>query len=372
MDFQNQCGLKDKMKLNGSERILIIKPSSLGDIIHALPLLHELKTKFPSLKVSWLINKEYAPLLENHPLIESLYLFDRHKWGKTRNVITTCREYWQLVKKIRAAQFDIIIDLQGLLRSGVTSYLSGSVIRIGLSDAREGSSFFYTERIRVHDKKRHAVDRYKMIGSLLGIPSGQPVKFPLKFLEEDVNMITDFLSKNSLSTSELVIAVNPNARWASKRWPAEKFGQLSDILIEKFNGRIVFVGAPSEKDYVESIIKGMRNKAVNAAGITTLPSLGVLLRKVHLFITNDSGPMHVGVAVDVPIVALFGPTDPEKTGPYGINNKTIYENGCVCRNPRRCKQPACMEKISVQQAASVCETVLKQRARKIMLDNVGK
>ena len=264
-------------------KILIIKPSSLGDVIHALPTVNLLRRQFPDAHIAWLINAELVSLLKHCPVINDRIEFHRHESGT----------WLPLLRQLRRERFDLVLDLQGLLRSGFFSFVTGAARRIGLSDAREGAGVFYNEVVPV--TPMHAVDRYLLAAKHLGCPA-TPIEFPLG--------VGDGRNKR-------LIALNPLARWETKIWGAENFSALLDRLPAD---RVVLVGSGNERDRIETINRG---RARNLAGTLDLYELAELYRQCAVVITNDTGPMHLAAAVGTPVIALFGPTDPALVGPYG-------------------------------------------------------
>lgn len=316
-------------------RILIIKPSSLGDVVHALPTVNLIRRKFPAAHISWLIGDSLRPLLDRCPLINELIPFHRHHTGR----------FPSLLRRLNAARFDIVVDLQGLLRSGIMTFATMSPRRIGLSDAREGARFFYNETVTVSEI--HAVDRYLLAAKHLGCESG-PIEFPLG-LEQPPP------AKPSL------IAINPSARWDTKLWGDDKFAELVNRLPRE---RVVVTSSASESERVARILGNTKSAAGprNLAGKTDLLELAELYRQCCVLITNDSGPMHIAAAVGTPVIAIFGPTDPALTGPYG-DRHIVLRAGIPCSpclSDRCTHTPAmeCMDKVTVEQVLAAAKPFL--------------
>lgn len=354
------------IKFHGREKILIIKPSAFGDIIHAFPLLDRLKSAYPDIFIGWVVNREYADLLENNPLVNRVYFFDRKRWGRKRNIPKTVFEFLKLAKVIKREKYDVVIDLQGLLRSGLVAFFSAARYRIGLSDAREGSRYCYNHVVPVHDRKRHAIDRYLIVGDYLALGNSESsVRFPIHWSDTVEHRISQLLKKDGIKQADLKIAINPNARWKTKCWEPEKCAQLADILMDSLNAKVVFVGSPADTDSVENIVARMKNKPVSMAGKTSVLDLACLLKNMDLLITSDSGPMHMAVAVGIPVIALFGPTDPEKTGPYGDSNMVIHKNSsCEPCFKRACENIYCMKSISVEEVVECVHHTISKTAIK--------
>lgn len=350
------------MKLHGDEKILIIKPSALGDILHSLAVVGAIKKEYPDIRIGWVVNRDYAALLEQHPLIDTVYVFDRKKWGKLRYMGATLREFPAFMRSIRNEKYDYVIDLQGLFRSGLVTAFSGARLKIGLSDAREGSRLAYSHVITVHDKKRHAVDRYLKTVNYFEIQCDDCITFPVYWSKHDEKRVDELCRQNGLTNGSLVIGLNPNARWGSKCWPEEHFAQLGDMLYEKLKAKVVFVGSPADRQTAEAIVSAMKHRPVDAVGQTSLLELGALLKRMECLVTNDSGPMHMAVAVGTPVVALFGPTDPQKTGPYGNGHAVIQKNlSCAACMRRSCMTRKCMSDISVDEVFEHVRTLLSEK-----------
>lgn len=353
------------MKLTGSEKILIIKPSAFGDILHALPLVDCIKSEYPNVKISWVVNRDYVELLEDNPMIDKIFIFERKRWGGKRLFFKTCIEFFKFTSEIRDCKFDLIIDLQGLLRSGLITFLSRAKNRMGLSDAREGSRLFLNHVVNVSDKKIHAVDRYLLVCDGLGVTKKTPIKFPIFIKDEIDKKVEKLFSKYGVNKDDVLVAVNPNSRWQSKCWNPDRFARLSDELIDKYGVKIIMIGAVSDREYVEKIVGMMENTPLVLVGKTTLLGLASVLKKTDIMITNDSGPMHMSVAVGTPTIALFGPTDPLKTGPYGKNSEVLFKRiECQPCFKRNCSIRECMDLINVEEVVNVFKKMLKNKSIK--------
>ena len=350
--------------LKGNEKILIIKPSAFGDILHALALLDRIKTVYPNVSVSWVVNLAYADMLSENKLIDELFVFDREKWGRKRNILKTFKESKKFVFSIREKQFDIVIDLQGLLRSGIITLLSGAPIKIGLSDSREGSRYCYNRIVKVHDEKMHAVDRYLKVFDCFYKSDDKNLKiaFPLYWSDKKDKFTDKFFRDNNILSSDTLIVLNPNSRWQSKCWDSDSFAKTADMIVENLGAKVIFIGSPSESDIVQKIIDKTKYNHFNLAGKTGLLELASLLKRVDCLITNDSGPMHLSVAVGTPVIALFGPTDPVKTGPYGKGNKVIQKDiECSVCFKRFCESKKCMALITVDEVLETLKNVLNEK-----------
>jgi len=316
-------------------KILVIKPSSLGDVVHSLPFLSALRECFPLADIHWVIARGLEGLLEGNPMISKLWIIDKDKWKNAGNLSGTLSELGRLVAGIRRESYDITIDLQGLLRSGLITAASAAPMRIGFAEAREGSPVFYTHRIR-GGRDIHAVDRYLRIAEALGCDICK-IKFPLPLVRapEEVMELKE-------KTGEYAVLV-PGARWLTKRWPAEQFAAIALKL--PFNSLIV--GSAADHMIAKTIEEQSKGKAISLAGETNLIDLIWIIRSAKMVITNDSGPMHIAAACGIPVVAIFGPTNPLRTGPYGSKNIVVRSSlGCAPCYERNCKSVKCMTDIT--------------------------
>jgi heptosyltransferase-1 len=320
-------------------KILIVKPSSLGDVVHGLPFLNSIKSYFPEAEIHWVISKGLEGLLEGHPMINRLIIINKDMWKKISRTGETIREVRQLFKELRNENYDLVIDLQGLLRSGIITRVTGAPVRIGFKEAREGSRFFYTHKVE-GGKDIHAVDRYLKIAEFLGCDISN-VCFPLPLF-----------SHFSLPDDYAVIV--PGARWETKRWPAERFGELVAMLPLKS----IIVGSKADINIADKIVSLSNGKAFSLAGKTTLKDLIEIMRGARFVVSNDSGPMHIAVASGTPVIAIFGPTSPRRTGPYG-NDHIVIESSLECSPcfKKKCKKFDCMDAITVDMVMEKIKTI---------------
>jgi lipopolysaccharide heptosyltransferase I len=325
-------------------KILILKPSSLGDIIQALPVLRLLKLHFRDAEIFWWVDSRFAPLLEGDPDLAGIVLFKRERW--------TSPLHWpEMVRSIQwmqARQFDWVIDLQGLLRSAIFAWLAWGKLLIGLDNpregGREGASGLYDVAVGASEDG-HAVGRYLSILPALGVPR----HMNFQWLPERPALAASVRAKwpqAAINPQSRWIAIQPGARWPTKCWPAQNFAELVRLFAQKFpDARFAVMGGASDKPLGEVISRAAPERVLNLCGETTLPEMIEWLRLCGLMITNDTGPMHAAAALGVPVVALFGPTDPRNTGPYGQLENVIrielpcspcLKSYCRWKNPMEC------------------------------------
>lgn len=340
--------MDNKAKINltiNPRKILIVKPSSLGDVIHSLPFLNAVKTCFPKSEIHWVIAKGLEGILESHPMINKLWVIDKDSWKNIQNVKSTIQEIKVLFKKLKQEKYDLVVDLQGLLRSGVITGATGAPVRIGFREAREGSSVFYTHKV-AGGKNIHAVDRYLKIAESLGCNIAD-ISFPFSTFDSSLSFIPD-----PSSLKDYVVIV-PGARWKTKIWPAEKFGKLVSLLpLES-----IIVGSKTDKAIADEIVSLSGGRAVSLAGKTNLRELIAVISRANFIVSNDSGPMHIAAALNVPVFAIFGPTDPSRTGPYGKGH-TIIREDILCSPCFRksCDDMKCMKDLSVEKVYGIIKS----------------
>ncbi len=310
-------------------KILIVKPSSLGDIIHALPLLDAVKTVLPDSEVHWVVARGFEGVLQGHPMIKRLWVIHKENWKRPLKLISTVSELGNLFRGLRFERYDLVIDLQGLLRSGLITALSGASLRVGFSDARELSPFFYNLKVR-GGTGIHAVDRYLKLASLIGIDTGG-VDFPLPPIQDTFHPEVAYY------------VVVPGARWPSKRWPVEYFIDV----IKALPTTAVIVGSREDIDIAGTIALNTSGRSINMAGKTDLKRLFSIIGGAFFMLSNDSGPMHMGAALSVPVYAIFGPTSEVLTGPYGDGHRVLRADiGCSPCFRKTCATMRCMREVT--------------------------
>ena len=338
--------------------ILIVKLSAIGDVIHTLPSLAALRKLYPEAHITWVVEEAAADLVKNHPMLDAVLISRRKNWIKSLRqgeFSRPLREMRAFLRELRKRPYDLVIDFHGLLKSAVIVLLSGGKRKLGYDSLQELSGLFYNEKIP-EDMNKHAVDRYLDFPRYLGAKI-EEAQFILPSDNTAQTRIQSLLKKYHLENKKF-IAVNPVAYWETKLWNDEKFAGLADLIKTKLNIEVVFTG--SEKESIDKITAQMQDKAVNLAGETSLSELAHLYKNALMLITTDSGPMHLAAAVGTPVIALFGPTDPQRTGPYGEGH-TIIRTDLPC-SPcllKRCPTKKCMQDILPEQVMAAIEHKLK-------------
>ncbi len=335
--------------------ILIIKLSAIGDVIHTLPVLNALRRYYPDANITWLVEEAAADLVIGHEALDRVMVSKKKQWIKQLKTSLwkpAVLEIFRFIRDLRDTKYDIILDLQALLKSGVMVALSRGGRKVGFGpgmDHQEHSYLFLNERIPAVSMEIHALERGLILLEKIGIPHDL-VEYRLPVSDFDRKRADTLLKACTGKHTGPLVAINPVAQWETKLWDITKFSRLADSLIEKYKATVLFTGSPADREYIDSIIAGMGAIAENLAGKTTLKVLGALYEKSDLLISTDTGPMHLGAAVGIPVVALFGPTAPWRTGPFGPGHRVIRsEIVCSPCFKRHCETIGCMKNISVRQ-----------------------
>jgi lipopolysaccharide heptosyltransferase I len=331
------------------ERILIIKPSAIGDVVHALPILNLLRRRWPAAHISWLLTPGCSGLLQGHPQLDELIPFDRKLFGRTWKSFTAAGKLATFSFALRARKFDLVVDLQGLFRSGLLSIQTGAPTRIGSSSDREFGWIFSTHLAPV-DWEQHAVDRYLSVAEFLGLGKS-PVQFIFPTDDRDRQFVADLLPN-----SEPFAVIFPTTHWQTKRWPIEHFAALIKPLRERFGLQTILAGSQDAQELAPQL-----PGAINLAGKTNLRQSVALLERARLVIANDTGPMHIAAALGRPLVTMFGPTSPIQTGPYQrLDSVLQLDIPCSPCFSRSCSHQSCLKQLTIQPVLELAECQLKK------------
>lgn len=336
-----------------ARRVCLIKPSALGDVVQTLPILAALRWRYPTAHLSWVVNRSYADLLEGHPDCVDVIPFDRHARG---------RSWWrgvaQLARRLRSAEFDLVCDLQGLLRTGLMSAATRAARRVGLSTAREGAGWFYTDVVDVPTLDMPAVERYWLLVAALGAAEA-PKKFRIGLSADDRRWAAGELH----SLARPLLALHPGAHWMTKRWPPEQFIALARRAQAACGAGVVIVGGPDDVAVAERIAAALEGPTRCLAGRTSLKQLAALLADADVLVSGDSGPMHLAAAVGTPVVALFTCTSPVRAAPYGEGHRVVATRvHCAASYLKRCGSLACMSELSVARVWPALSAALAREA----------
>ena len=364
------------------QRILLIKLSAVGDVVHTIPLLNKLRQRYPSARIDWLVTPAIAELLAPNPAITNVIEFLRQEWSapwRPAPYVSAAR----LIAMLRAAQYDLVLDLQGQLRSGVFAFTSGAPVRIGFDKpradrwnasprkipdearrhawqgAREGSWLAYTHHVELPTLDIHPVERYLRFGAMLGLDD-KTADFSFPIPPEASTRIDALLDYYEIAKARLVVMA-PGTNWETKQWRSDAFAEVARHFLDK-KFAVALIGSGPEHAVCAEVAR-LAPGAINLAGETTLTELAALVRSGTICVTNDSGPMHLAVALDRPVVAVFGPTDPIWAGPYRRDNAVLRADlpcsPCYLRQLSRCTHGhACMKDVSASAVIERAEKIL--------------
>lgn len=341
--------------------ILIVKLSAIGDIIHTLPSLAALRRLYPGANITWAIEDASSDLISDHPYLDRVIVSHRKRWIrdlKKGRITKPIGEIKNFINDLRKRPYDLVIDFHGLFKSALVVFLSSGKRRLGYDSMQEFSGFFLNEKIP-EDMNKHAVDRYLDFLQYLGADSKEP-EFLIPIGQGNMDRVEELLQRNDIDKNGRFVAVSPVALWDTKLWADEKFAGLCDRIAEDLKVRIIFTG--TERDKLEHIQSRMRATSVNLGGQTTLRDLAYLYQRCALLITTDSGPMHLAAAMGTPVIALFGPTDPARTGPYGKGHVVIQRKlSCSPCFLKKCESMECMSGITIDEVFHAVREKLSRR-----------
>ena len=322
------------------ERVCLIKPSSLGDVVHAFPVLSSLRELWPTARIAWVVNRGLRGLLDGHPDLDEVIPFDRSKVQLNPGGIASISRF---LLDLRRRRFDLAVDLQGLLRSGVMTLATGAPVRVGLADSREGSRHFYTHRIAPPGTELHAVDRLLAVAAAFGAEVSIP-RFRVAISPDDLAWANTTLAGVPRPT----VAINVGARWLTKRWPPEQFAVVARRAVQQRGAGLVLVGAQEDRPLVDALNVALGSvNALDLCGRTTLPQLAAIAREADVVLSNDTGPLHLAAATGSKVVGVYTCTSPTRTGPYGPN--AVAVQSCVWCAPsfvKTCPRLDCMTELT--------------------------
>ena len=342
--------------------ILIVKLSAIGDVVHTLPSLAALRKLYPKADITWVVEEASSDIIRGHPHLDRVIISRRKRWvenlKKVHDIKTTIADIRSFVKTLRGRKYDLVIDFHGLFKSSVIVLLSGGKRKLGYDSMQELSGLFLNEKI-FEDMDKHAVDRYLDFIRYLGADIDNP-EFHIPVKEENKIRVGTLLKANNIDINKPFVAVNPVAFWDTKLWEDGKFARLCDRIAEELKRKIILTGSKGHGS-IERIRSGMTSPSINLEGQTTLSDLAYLYSLSGLLITTDSGPMHIAAAMNTPTVALFGPTDPSRTGPYGKGHIIVRkEMPCSPCFLKKCDTKRCMEEIGVDEVFEAVKEVINR------------
>jgi heptosyltransferase I len=343
-------------------RFLIVRLSSIGDIVHALPAVAALGEAFPRAEISWAIEKRYAMLLDGNPFVRHVIALDTLGWRSSLASPHTLGEVVRSAQALREVRFDAAIDFQGLIKSGFIAWISGSQERLGFAEnwLREPSAgVFYTDRVSPRDR-RHVIEMNLALVERFGaaaLPQRQ-WRFPLPCSACHEQVVRERLA--ALGVEEFII-INPGGGWISKRWSPGNYAELLHLIERdhrELGWRVLLTGSPDEEALIQEILERSGSKQAMYF-VSTLAQFVALVHRAKLFVGGDTGPLHLAAAVGTPIVAIYGPTDRARNGPFSASDVTLSNDGAI-DHTRRARKPTFLPGIAVE---SVLAAILERAGR---------
>ncbi len=330
--------------------VLIIKPSSLGDVVSALPIPAGIKRSFPDCRVSWLVTPACADILANQGDVDEVILFDRRLYGRMLTSPAAGLAFLKFCRQLKARRFDWVLDLQGLFRSGYMAWQTKAPLRAGFADAREAAGIFYNRRIAC--RSEHTIDRSIELARAVGVDA-RAEDFHLHVDPAARQKVEALLAGQSVRPGQFVLLF-PGTRWQSKTYPARLWREVAQGLARDWP--VVLAGGPAERELCQSLAgPGI----VDLAAQTNLRGLSALISLARLVICCDSSANFLSPAVGTPHLVLLGPTRPERTGPYGplgrMLRPTVDCLGCL---RRRCWHDSCMQWIAPADVISAAREMM--------------
>ena len=341
-------------------RILIVRLSALGDIIHALPVLFALKQSLPSTAVDWLVEANYASILALVPELDRRIVVRGTASGASETSITFGGGlgYLRAMSFLRAQRYDAALDLQGLIKSAVWARASGAARVIGFArdHLREPqAASLYSETV-TPPGAGHVIDKNLAVLSALDVPDT-----PMALRLAPTGSTDVVAAIVAAGGPRNFIVLNPGAAWPNKRWPADRFGAVAAGLFRRTRLRSLVTWGPSERALAESVVAASGG-AASLAPATSVADLAVLMRDAAVVVSGDTGPLHIAAAMGTPLVGLYGPTWPERNGPWDPKDHVLSRaDTCVCHHKRQCRRGSpCINEIGVDQVVAAAHRRLRR------------
>jgi len=331
--------------------ILIVKLRYIGDVLLATPTVRAIKAAQPDARVTMMVNRGTEDVLSGNPDMDEIMVLDKGSLAAQ----------WRLIAGLRRRRFDTVIDLTDGDRSAFLSWISGASVRIGFNDEHRWRGRYYTQVVQPVSGVRHRIDRDLAALKPLGVHVSETL--PRVWLTgEDEARADQLLDRLGIRRGRPIIIIQPGARYWFKAWPNERFVELADRLASDYGCQVLIGGSREEEALAQRIHEAAKSRPINMAGQATLKQFAAIAKRAALFVGNDSGAMHIAAAVGTPMVALFGPSNPDEWGPRGDRVKVLYKGlDCrVCFHPT-CERGElnCMKQISVGEVVMAARDVLR-------------
>lgn len=346
---------------NKVEKILIVRLSSIGDVIHSLPTAYALRQRYPNAQIDWLVEEQAYQLVKLNPYLDNVIILPRKRWKQLlgNDLIKGIKSFFSFFKEMKKKNYDITLDLQGLFKSAISAFFVKPELRMGPADGREFSTLFYHAKIDIPENKVHRIEKYLHLAAALDAEVDE-INYGLKMTPVIKSRVSRLFEEYNIETDKKIVIINPFTNWESKNWFLDRYFELSNKLIES-GYYVIFTGSRDEKDDIDKF-KALDEKSYsNLAGRTDLEELTEIYNRADLFVGGDTGPTHLAAAVGLPVVAVMGPTDPETNGPFGDGHTVIQDNSleCIrCWDKHCSRNMQCMKSISVQQVLRIAKKKL--------------
>lgn len=343
--------LDRERKAAGWHRLLVIKLVAVGDLVVCLPVLKTLRISFPKAHIAIMVTPRVSEIVEGCPYVDEIICYDI--FGQDRGP----RGLFRIIRQLRKRKFDLVLELDHYYRiTTLISYLAGIPNRAGFDLPGQGRGHLYTIRIP-YSVDKHEVEVFLEAAKMIGADASEKELVEIWVPTQDRKHVDGFLQGAGVTEQDMLVGIHPGTGPSalSRRWSPDKFAQLADWLIMEQGARVVITGSPSEDDLAENIAGRMTAKPIVAAGKTNLKQFAEITRRCRLFISVDTGPLHIAAAMGTKVIGLYGPNTPAKWGPYGDGHVTIYKalecSPCTKQylgQVSKCRNPICMDAITVE------------------------
>lgn len=350
--------LAQRIDLNRVERVAIVKMSSIGDVVHALPVSAALKRSFPHLQLSWIVDERCAEIVVGNPCLHEvislpLKTLRTNLWQSQRR-----RLLRQTIRDLRSRRFEVTIDLQGLLKSAVVAWLTGAPYRFGYYWQREGA-WLFNRVVPRHRDSVHVVDVYLDVARFLGAQT-EPVEFPLYIPPEAQQRVSELLEQAGVAPPRRFLSINLSGGQSFKRWPVVQWARFIEEAVRRYDIPIVVVGSRADLPLVEQLSAFTSAPFISFVGKTNLKELAALMRYSLIHICGDTGSGHIAAALGTPVIGLYGATSPLRSGPYGQLHRVVSyrEDPDTHHATLMAERPEYMERIRVEDVLQRLEQTL--------------
>jgi len=354
-------------------KILVLRLSAVGDVIRTIPVVRVLKECYPRSHIAWVIEEPSRALLESQPEIDEVILFPRKRWAENlksmKRLWNVAAEMRQFVQDLRKGEFDVVLDFHGILKSGLIAFLSGASKRVGYDrrSTREANFLFTNLKVELPRERTNRFQRNLLLLKGLGIEEekghslmARAFTQKLHIAPQEREVVDSFFKPLREVIRKPLIAVHPGThpRWPSKRWMPDQYARLADRLTDELGATILFTWGPGELPQAEAIRKEMIQPSLLGPRTESLTQLAEVFRRSDLYVGGDTGPMYAASFMGIPVVVIYGPTDPVLYEPLGVHKIVRKEVGCnPCRN-RVCNDLTCLKAVQVEDVFEAVKEIL--------------